>query len=74
MLMPVSVNKPSSGSLLLCYAKVMFLKIIKICRYEFSAVVWLHNYPVVLMCVLYVVHSALCTAHSYSGPLDNPEE
>jgi len=28
MLLHVSVNKPSSGSLLLCCAKVMFIKIV----------------------------------------------
>jgi len=28
MLLPVSVNKPSSGILLLCYAKVMCIKIV----------------------------------------------
>jgi len=28
MLLHVSVNKPSSGSLLLCFAKVMFIKIV----------------------------------------------
>jgi len=36
-------------------------------RYEFSAVVWLHNYPVLMVCVC-AVHSAqldsFCTAHS----------
>jgi len=31
---------------------------VKICCYEFDAVVWLHNYPVLLVCVLYTVHSA----------------
>ena len=51
MLLHVSVNKPSSGSLLPCYAKVMIIKkSVKIRRYEFSSVVWLHNYPV-LNCV-----------------------
>jgi len=28
ILLHVSVNKPSSGSLLLCFAKVMFIKIV----------------------------------------------
>jgi hypothetical protein len=41
MLLYASVNNPSSGSLLLCFSKVMFVKIVS---YEFSAVVWLHNY------------------------------
>jgi hypothetical protein len=55
MLLHVSVNKPSSGSLILCFAKAMFIKIVKTRRHEFSAVMWLHNYPVLLVCVLFVV-------------------
>jgi len=36
MLLHVSVNKPSSGSLLPCFAKVMIIiKIVKIRRYQF---------------------------------------
>jgi len=30
---------------------------VKIRRYEFSAVVWLHNYPVLLACVPYAVQN-----------------
>jgi hypothetical protein len=42
MLLRVSDNKPSSGNLLLCFPKLMFIKIVsKTRRYEFSAVVWL---------------------------------
>jgi len=29
---------------------------LKIRHYELSAVVWLYNYPVLLVCVLYAVH------------------
>jgi len=29
---------------------------VKMRRYEFIAVMWLHNYSVLLVCVLYVVH------------------
>ena len=64
MLLHVSLNKPSSGTLLLCFAKVLFIKIVKIRRYEFSAVVWLHNYPVQLVCVLCAVRGAPHTAHT----------
>ena len=53
MLLHVLVNKPSSGSLLPCFAKVMFIKIVKIRHHEFSAVVWQHNYPDLLVCVLF---------------------
>ena len=59
MLLHVLVNKPSSGSLLLCFAKVMSTKTVKIHCYEFRAVVWLHNYPVLLVCALYAVQNAL---------------
>jgi len=65
MLLHVSVNKPSSGSLLLRFAKVMFIKIVKIRRYEFSAVVWLHNYPCPIgVCA---VRGAPRTAHTPVG-------
>jgi hypothetical protein len=51
MLLHVSVNKLSSGSLLTCFAEVRIIKIdSKLCRYEISLVVWLHIYPV--LCVL----------------------
>ena len=40
---------------------------VKICHYEFSAVMWLHNYPVLLVCVLYAVQNALRTAHTPIG-------
>jgi len=40
MLLHISANNPSPGSLVLCFANVMFIKRVKIHRYEFSAVVW----------------------------------
>jgi len=68
MLLHVSVNKPSSGSLLLHFAKVMFIKIVEIRRYEFSALVFLHNYPDLLVCTVHCAdsHSALRTAHTHT--------
>ena len=36
---------------------------VKIRRYEFSVVVWLRNYPVLLVCVC-AVRGAFCTVNS----------
>jgi hypothetical protein len=59
MLLDVSVNKPSSGSLLLCFAKVTIIKMVKMRRYDISSVVWIHIYPVLIgVCVC--VCSAQC--------------
>jgi len=38
MLLHVSVNKPSSGSLLLCFPKLMFIKI-----FSKNTSLWIHN-------------------------------
>jgi hypothetical protein len=55
MLLRVSVNKPSSGSLLPCFAKVMIIKIrgsqLKYVVMKIRSVVWLHIYPVLYWCV-----------------------